>query len=456
MIFNTLAFLVAAGQIAAAQDSIFSYSPRATTSDDNLATITALSDGHLPTCFTNHPTNPCPTDGPQGKRDLPEISPADINSAAHKIPIDPISMTASSGEHSLPTEVPAIVLRRDAPLKVNPNWIPDPSEWAIPQDFTFTDTISNSTGTASTTASVNSLSSKKQAHTASATKAHHSDSYLNNDKNYMRREDTYPARVISKARAESISTGLAESASTSCSDSQPAQSQINESPATAYLSAVSTTSSEPQATNTSSGHLSGMIGTLLSQQMFPGTMRAPTITSKSQSAIPTGKLAAVNQSARRSPSSASGSIVPIPMSQQPDPSATDASLQAFVHPIDTQAMANSQHTASTNDDLPTFAEPTPLAQDSVASGFEPAVTASASGSLQQAPAPSDEAEHISRELDLYLNSVVPAEPSQPVSMVTSEVQPTAAQAQPTDSPQLAKRAAHVQAHHHPMARRFIS
>lgn len=467
---NILAFLVAAGQVATAFESQFSYAPRATTSDDNLATVTALSDGHLPTCFTNHPTHPCPTDGPEVKRDAPEVSPGDINSAVRKLPIDPVSMTASSGElalptdgpeekrdlpevspdkinaaaqklpvdplsmtassgqHALPTEAPAVVVRRQAPIRMSPDYIPDPSEWAIPQDFTFADTISNATATASTTtARLTSSTSKHHQHAASETKTHHSDSYMHNDNNYLRRSDTYVDRLNSKQ--SDVATPIS-STSTSCSGTQQAQSQVTESP----------------ATNTSTGLLSGMIGTLLSQPMFPGSMRAPATTGVSR------PLSAAADSSRSSapatthaPSSASASIIPIPMSQQPDPSASDASLQAFVHPIDTSALADSQQTASSDDGLPSFASPTPLAQASSKTAAEPLLTSSPSGSLSQAPEPSDASESLSRELDLQVNSVV--EEEAPASV---------AQAQPTALTQPSKRAAHAQAHHHPMARRFIS
>jgi hypothetical protein len=88
----TLILLAAAGQVVTAFDPQITHLPRAANQDDNLATITALSDGHLPTCFTGHPTYPCPTNGPQAKRALvggmedgpfggPEGSPFDDSKA---------------------------------------------------------------------------------------------------------------------------------------------------------------------------------------------------------------------------------------------------------------------------------------------------------------------------------------------------------------------------------------
>ena len=71
------------------------------------------------------------------------------------VPIDPISMTVGSASNSLPTDAPEPkVVERAAPLKVvPPSYIPQPSDLAIPGNFTCTDTITNSTGTAEITAS---------------------------------------------------------------------------------------------------------------------------------------------------------------------------------------------------------------------------------------------------------------------------------------------------------------
>lgn len=158
----TLILLAAAGQVVTALDPHVTHLPRAANQEDNLATITTLVDGHLPTCFTGHPTYPCPTNGPQGKRDLMggmgglAGNPmggltGDINKAARIVPIDQIELTASGGKPALPTGAPKGRGRagpRDAPMEPwDKDYIPHPSEWAVPGKFKFTDSIAhNSTG----------------------------------------------------------------------------------------------------------------------------------------------------------------------------------------------------------------------------------------------------------------------------------------------------------------------
>jgi hypothetical protein len=161
----TLILLAAAGQVVTALDPHVTHLPRAANQEDNLATITTLSDGHLPTCFTGHPTHPCPTNGPAGKRDLMgEMGgmgglagnpmgglTGDINKAARIVPIDQIELTATGGRPALPTGAPRGRGRagpRDAPMEPwDKNYIPHPSEWAVPGEFKFTDSIAhNATG----------------------------------------------------------------------------------------------------------------------------------------------------------------------------------------------------------------------------------------------------------------------------------------------------------------------
>jgi len=150
----TLILLAAAGQVVTAIDPHFSHSPRAATptNDKPLATITALSDGHLPTCFTGHPTHPCPTNGPEGKRDVMgdlagnpvEGLTDDVNEVARIVPIEQIELTASGGKPALPTDGPKVKDARDASTHVaNKDYIPHPSEWAIPGNFKFTDSVSH-------------------------------------------------------------------------------------------------------------------------------------------------------------------------------------------------------------------------------------------------------------------------------------------------------------------------
>jgi len=170
----TLVLLAAAGQVATAFDPHVTHLPRAANQDDNLATITTLVDGHLPTCFTGHPTFPCPTNGPGAKRDMVEDLagnpvgglagnpveglgnpmgglPGGLNEVARIVPIPQVDLVASGGP-PLPTDAPRArfgpVGPRDAPMEAwDKDYIPHPNDWAIPGSFKFTDSIDhNSTG----------------------------------------------------------------------------------------------------------------------------------------------------------------------------------------------------------------------------------------------------------------------------------------------------------------------
>jgi hypothetical protein len=489
--YTTLIYLLAAGHLASAQDSLFSYSPRETTSDDNLATITTLSDGHLPTCFTNHPTHPCPTDGPAAKRDLVQ----DLNRAARIVPVDPISMTIGTGSNSLPTDAPKVPLvERDAPLRVaNRDYIPQPSEWAIPSEFTFTDTISqNSTGTAATTANVSTSSSTFTSMTATP----HSDSYLKSNSNYFNRGDTYAKKMNVSAMIESIKHEYMAPLATGAPAARPIvptggallQSSNATSTATSSTGHGSNSSAilpsgtgqvtaMSSASNTSSSvHLEGTIGTLLSAAMFPGKMRAPT---PSQVSAPATTLA---------PSIPEHSIVPIPMSQRPNTTAPNDSFQAFVHTINTETLAASQHTASSNSNLPASASATPVTHMQEEVKPDHALAASSSEVVQHATEASAAPSVVTgkpktgEKLHHYLHSVALKKPStthveeiaaassststpemtsiayvnhndtQAVTRINSNGSATLSQAEPTATPD-----AHVApAHHHPRARRFIS
>jgi hypothetical protein len=475
----TLVFLLAAGHLANAQDSLFSYSPRETTSDDNLATITALSDGHLPTCFTNHPTHPCPTDGPDVKRDLVQ----DLNAAARIVPIDPVSMTVGSASNSLPTDTPeAKVVERAAPLKVvPPSYIPQPSEWAVPGNFTFTDTITqNATGTAETTASLTTSSSE------AATP--HPDSYLKSDSKQLKRDDTTAkktnvSKIVAAIRHEYVApqvTGAPAAKAVSPTGNVPLESS-NATSATAGHADVSSEVvpsvasqgfATPAASNTSTkAHLEGIIGTLLSPAMFPAAMRVPT-TSLSQASAPTTTLA---------PSIPEHSIVPIPMSQKPNTTAPNGDFQAFVHTVNTETLAASQHTSSVSNSVkPASASHTPGLEWSHKSA------ASSSETLQHATGPSatPSAEtgkpKTGEKLHHYLHSVALKKPSttpaqevptastessslvtpvasvhgndtQAITRINTHTTVTLTQEQPAATPH-AYTSAH---HHHPRARRFI-
>jgi hypothetical protein len=473
---TTLAFLLAAGQLTTAYESQFSYSPRATTSDDNLATITTLVDGHLPTCFTGHPTSPCPTDEPGAKRDLTQ----DLNNAAHMIPIpiDPVSMTAGHGSNSLPVETPEpVVVERDAPLVVaNRNYIPQPSEWAIPSDFTFTDTISNTTTSSDTPKVTLTTSSSAKATVASATATPHSDSYFKSSSNYFNREDTYAKKLNISAMIESMTrefaiqpTGDALLQSSNATTSTAAiTSMIGHTTALPSISSGKHIASN----SSSSAHLTGSIGTLLSQAMFPGKMRAPTTTISQVSAPATTEAPSTEH------------IVPIPMSQRPNTTAPDATLQAFAHTINTEELAASKHTSSSVSILPAFAFATPLAQKPK-DFTDPKVATSGSRTVQQATEPSvaplrkSVESKVGERLHHYLHSGISNKSATPLetpiasssttavetpsvlsanrndtlalTLINSNGSATLTQAQPTATPESYKRA-----HHHPRARRFIS
>jgi hypothetical protein len=475
---TTLVFLLAAGHLANAQDSLFSYSPRETTSDDNLATITALSDGHLPTCFTNHPTHPCPTDGPGVKRDLVQ----DLNAAARIVPIDPVSMTVGSASNSLPTDTPeAKVVERAAPLRVvPPSYIPQLSEWAVPGNFTFTDTITqNATGTAETTASLTTSSSE--------TATPHPDSYLKSDSKNLKRDDSYAKKMNVSAVIDAIrheyAAPQATGAAAAHTISPTGDALLKSSNATSATASHADVSSEivpsvvsqgfatPAASNTSTkAHLEGTIGTLLSPAMFPAAMRAPT-TSLSQASAPTTTLA---------PSIPEHSIVPIPMSQRPNTTAPNGDFQAFVHTINTETLAASQHSSSSNSILPASASHTPGLEWSHKSA------ASSSETLQHATEPSATPStetgkpKTGEKLHHYLHSVALKKPSttpaqevptassgssslvtpiasihgndtQAITRINTHTSVTLTQEQPAATPH-AYTSAH---HHHPRARRFI-
>jgi hypothetical protein len=471
---TTLAFLLAAGRLTTAYESQFSYSPRATTSDDNLATITTLVDGHLPTCFTGHPTSPCPTDAPDAKRDLTQ----DLIKAARIVPIDPLSMTAGDGSNSLPVETPEpAVIVRDAPLVVaNGDYIPQPSEWAIPSNFTFTDTISNTTTSSGATTVTLTTSSSTKATIASATATPHSDSYSKSSSNYFNREDTYAKKMNVSAMIESMTrdvaskpTGDALLQSSNATTSTAAITSI-----TGHTTALASVSSVQHiASNSSStAHLTGSIGTLLSQAMFPGKMRAPTTTVTQISAPATTEAPSTEH------------IVPISMSQRPNTTAADATLQAFVHTINTEELAASQHTSSSASILPAFASATPLAQKPK-DFTNPKIDTSSSVTIQQArkssvaPLSESTESKTGSKLHRYLHSGISNKSATPLetpiasssvtavetpsvlsangndtqalTLINSNGSATLTQASATATPEVYKRA-----HHHPRARRFIS
>jgi hypothetical protein len=461
---TTLAFLLAAGRLTAAYESQFSYSPRATTSDDNLATITTLVDGHLPTCFTGHPTSPCPTDGADAKRDLTQ----ELNKAARIVPVDPINMTAGDGSNSLPVETPEpAVIVRDAPLVVaNGDYIPQPSEWAIPSNFTFTDTISNATTSSDATTVTLTTSLSTKATIVSATATPHSDSYF-----YAKKMNT-SAMIESMTRdVASKPTGDALLQSSNATTSTAAITSI-----TGHTTALASVSSVKHiASNSSStAHLTGSIGTLLSQAMFPGKMRAPTTTVTQISAPATTEAPSTEH------------IVPIPMSQRPNTTAPDATLQAFVHTINTEELAASQHTSSSLSISPTFASATPLAQKPK-DFTDPKIATSSSVTIQQArkssvaPLSESTESKTGSKLHHYLHSGISNKSATPletpiasssvtasetpsvlsangngndtqaVTLINSNGSATLTQAPATATPEVYKRA-----HHHPRARRFIS
>jgi hypothetical protein len=358
----TLILLAAAGQVVTALDPHVTHLPRAANQEDNLATITTLSDGHLPTCFTGHPTHPCPTNGPAGKRDLMgEMGgmgglagnpmgglTGDINKAARIVPIDQIELTATGGKPALPTGAPRGRGRgrgrpgpRDAPMEPwDKNYIPHPSEWAVPGKFKFTDSIDhNSTGHAYATHNSTAPqygAPKYAAHESTAHKhtgynsiahkytGHKHTGYNSTAHKYTGyNSTTYKLTAYNStgttASAPSLSTSsideyhVAPTAVVPQSNEQPSHynnhyahhhnkihhnnhhdeyvhtSSISESvTAKAYSQttdppALPSTSHKQHAVANSSSeaHVAGQIGTLLSAAMFPGKMRAPTTTNKS-------------------------------------------------------------------------------------------------------------------------------------------------------------------------------
>jgi len=272
----TLALLAAAGQLVVAFDPHVTHLPRAANQEDNLATITALSDGHLPTCFTGHPTYPCPTNGPEAKRDLMgdlagnpmDGLPGGLNEAARIVPIEQIGLTAPTSL-SKPTDAPkARKGPRDAKMEAwDKNYIPHPSEWAIPGSFKFTDSIDhNSTGTTMSAANLTTSSIEKY-HVAPTAVSPQPNEHYNN--HYAHHHGVYHnshnsnAYVHTSAASESVTA--------------KAHSQTTDPPVL-----PSTSHKQHDAANSSSeAHVAGSIGTLLSGAMFPGTMRAPSTTNTS-------------------------------------------------------------------------------------------------------------------------------------------------------------------------------
>ncbi|KAM0715175.1 hypothetical protein Q7P37_009640 [Cladosporium fusiforme] len=277
-----VALLVAIGQIATAFEGPGQNEPRGPPANPTkpLATVTELENGHLPTCFTGHPTHPCPTY--KARRDIQH----DLNDLARKAPIKTMSWSSNHGAHSSPAEEPEVEAR-DAPLRVSdPEYIPEPNEWAIPQNFTFTDTISNRTHQSMTT----STSGHADLRTAIAQKADAMIASIMSDIHSPPAETSHPVAMPTAVAHEHNSTN---------------------------------SSSTPQWTAT--------IGTLLNGAMFPGKMRPATTSSSSletTSALP--------------------SIEAIPMSQSPNTTAADGTVQAFIHPINTESVAAAEATASSN------------------------------------------------------------------------------------------------------------
>lgn len=407
------------------------------------------------------------------KRDLVQ----DLNGMARMVPIDPVSMTVGSASKGLPTDAPeAKVVERAAPLKVvPPSYIPQPSEWAIPGNFTFTDTITNSTGTAETTASSTTPSSE--------TAVAHPDSYLKSDSKQLKRDDTYGSKMNIGAIIESIRhykeskatgtaaahavspTGDALLKSSNATNATAAHDSVSSGIVPSGASKILATSA---ASNTSTKvHLEGQIGTLLSAAMFPAAMRAPT-TSLSQASAPATTPAQ---------SIPEHSIVPIPMSQRPNTTAPNDQFQAFVHTINTETAQSSSPAI-----LPASASATPLPQTKEDVKPDNKLAASSSKTLSSvAPAQESGKPKTGEKLHHYLHSValkkpattpaqeVPAATSASSSLVTPIVSVsgndtqaitrinthtavTLTQEQPVETPH-AYTSAH---HHHPRARRFIS
>jgi hypothetical protein len=227
------------------------------------------------------------------------------------------------------------------------------------------------------------------------------------------------------------------------------------------------------ASNSSStAHLTGSIGTLLSQAMFPGKMRAPT-TTVTQFSVPATTEAPSTEH-----------IVPIPMSQRPNTTAPDATLQAFVHTINTEELAAQQHTSSSDSILPAFASATPLAQkpkdfSNTKIATYSSVTIQQARKSSVAPLSEPTESKTGSKLHHYLHSgisnksatpletpiasssvtasetpsVLPANgnDTQALTLINSNGSATLTQASATATPEVYKRA-----HHHPRARRFIS
>jgi hypothetical protein len=243
---------------------------------------------------------------------------------------------------------------------------------------------------------------------------------------------------------------------------------------TGHTTALASVSSVQHiASNSSStAHLTGSIGTLLSQAMFPGKMRAPTTTVTQISAPATTEAPSTEH------------IVPISMSQRPNTTAPDATLQAFVHTINTEELAASQHTSSSASILPAFASATPLAQKPK-DFTNPKIDTSSSVTVQQArkssvaPLSESTESKTGSKLHRYLHSGISNKSATPLetpiasssvtavetpsvlsangndtqalTLINSNGSATLTQASATATPEVYKRA-----HQHPRARRFIS
>lgn len=415
---STLVVLIAAGRIATAFGG-----PDAQPTKP-LATITALSDGHLPTCFTGHPTHPCPTSYPEpAKRDLVQ----DVNDLGHSLPIKPISMTASQGEHTLPTEAPALALR-DAPLKVSEgsgDYIPEPNEWAIPQNFTFTDTISNTTSTASGTATLTTAHHEK---TAAASGAHHhhgghmqkhkpDDLYDTIAEDMLEEHKagggpSHPPGMPAKHPRDLDQPELKPTADAYAAVNsivyQPTSEKAPSVTSSPSVAAKEASHQQSSANSTTNSHLSGMIGTLLNGAMFPGKMRAPSTTTTS-SAIPTPEIT-------KAASSESPVLVPIAMSEAPNTTAPGGGLQAFVHTINTESLSSANAVATPDTTLPSFTSASSTASASAAKNdlLESSKEAlpESEAILPRSPEPREwDNEKFDKDLNEYLSTVVPSESS---------------------------------------------
>lgn len=452
---TTLAILAAAGQIVAAWEGQ-GYEPQAPSPEQTkpLATVTALSDGHLPTCFTGHPTHPCPTSPPGVKRDMP----GDLNEIARALSIKPISMSARQGEQHLPTTAPWFA-KRDAPRMISKDYVPRANEWAIPGNFTFTDTVSkNSTGFASPTGSL-TTSLTESTRAEGPTKA----PQMGGD--YMQKfnvsslidaitKDMYPSGMAAGGPPKATESPAAHKRDMDAHDMLDVMTRntfpMTKVSAQSGLSSAMPTVSHQQhnATNTtSSSHLSGMIGTLLNGAMFPGQMRPASTSGSAASGAPTASSVQSAPPTTQAPSSVSATLIPISMSQAPNTTAPNESLQAFVHPINTeqvneaQAITSSSTTSTSSASASASETPEPREPEvDAAPEMEGMDSDSDDDDFWKSSEPTlppsrqwDE-DKFDKELDAYLSSVIPADESSTQAHVapTSSI-PVQANSQPTMS-----------------------